>query len=112
MGYTTIYSDSCGGYSPLTDVIKSRVYELARWRNSLSPAVPQGVIDRPPSAELADGQLDQDRLPPYEILDDILARYVEKDESVDEISAAGFEPALVRRVARMVRGAEIGRAHV
>src|SRR5690625_917015 len=109
VGYTTIYGDMCGGYSPLKDVFKSRVYELARWRNSLSPAVPQGVIDRPPSAELADGQLAQARLPPYEILDDILARYVEKDESVDEISAAGFEPALVRRVARMVRGAEFKR---
>ncbi|HLS04702.1 MAG TPA: NAD+ synthase [Wenzhouxiangella sp.] len=109
VGYTTIYGDMCGGYSPLKDVFKTRVYELANWRNSLSPAVPQGVIDRPPSAELADGQLDQDRLPPYETLDDILARYVEREESVDEISAAGFDAALVRRVARMVRGAEFKR---
>lgn len=101
-GYCTIYGDMCGGYSPLKDCFKTLVYELAEWRNTQDPAIPQGVIDRPPSAELAPDQTDQDTLPPYAELDEILARYVELDQSIAEITAAGFDETTVRRVAGLV----------
>lgn len=109
VGYSTIYGDMCGGYSPLKDVLKTLVYELARWRNSISPAIPEAVIERPPSAELAPDQFDQDKLPPYEVLDDIITRYVEQDQSIAEIAAAGADEAVVRRIAGMVLGAEFKR---
>ena len=102
VGYSTIYGDMCGGFSPIKDCLKTRVYALSRFRNTVSPAIPQGVIDRPPSAELAPGQLDQDSLPEYTILDQILSRYIEQDWSIAEIAAAGFDEAVVRRVAGMV----------
>lgn len=102
VGYATIYGDMCGAYSPIKDCVKTLVFELAEYRNSLSPAIPQGVIDRPPSAELRPDQKDSDSLPPYDILDEIVARYVEQDQSIDEIVAAGFEQATVRRVAKLV----------
>jgi len=102
VGYSTIYGDMCGGFSPIKDCLKTRVYELSNYRNTLSPAIPQEVIDRAPSAELAPGQLDQDSLPPYELLDLILVHYVEQDWSIAEIVAEGFDEAVVRRVARMV----------
>lgn len=101
-GYCTIYGDMCGGFSPLKDCFKTMVYELAKWRNLQSPAIPQGVIDRPPSAELAPGQTDQDTLPPYPELDEILTRYVEGDQSISEITAAGFDESTVRHVAALV----------
>lgn len=102
VGYSTIYGDMCGGFSPIKDCLKTRVNELCVYRNSLSPAVPQAVIDRAPSAELAPGQLDQDSLPEYSILDQILAFYVEQDWSIADIVSAGFDEAVVRRVAAMV----------
>ncbi len=102
VGYSTIYGDMCGGFSPIKDCLKSRVYELSQFRNSLSPAIPQAVIDRPPSAELAPGQLDLDSLPEYEVLDQILSRYVEQDRSIADIVGDGFDEDLVRRVAAMV----------
>ena len=102
VGYTTLYGDMAGGFAPIKDVPKTLVYRLARYRNSLSPAIPQRVLDRPPSAELAPDQKDQDSLPPYEVLDPILQRYIEQDQSVAEIIAAGFEEAMVRRVTRLV----------
>ena len=102
VGYCTIYGDMCGGFGPLLDCLKMRVYELARYRNSLSPAIPEAVISRPPSAELRPDQSDQDSLPPYEELDEILRRYVEQDWSVAEIVDSGFEEATVHRVARLV----------
>lgn len=108
-GYSTIYGDMCGGYSPIKDCLKQVVYELCHYRNTRSPAIPQGVIDRPPSAELAPNQLDQDRLPPYPILDAIITRYVELDESIGEIVAAGFDEAVVRKVAGMVLASEYKR---
>ncbi|QKK03073.1 MAG: NAD+ synthase [Pseudomonadota bacterium] len=108
-GYSTIYGDMCGGYSPLKDVLKTVVYELAGWRNTVSEAIPRGVIDRPPSAELAPGQTDQDKLPPYDVLDDIITRYVEQDQSIAEIAAADADEAVVRRVAGMVLAAEFKR---
>lgn len=102
VGYSTIYGDMCGGFSPIKDCSKVRVYELCDYRNTISRAIPQAVIDRPPSAELAPGQLDQDSLPAYEVLDQILYRYIEQDWSIAEIVNAGFEESMVRRVAAMV----------
>lgn len=102
VGYSTIYGDMCGGFSPIKDCLKTRVYELSTYRNSLSAAIPQAVIDRAPSAELAPGQLDQDSLPEYDLLDQILIYYIEQDWSIADIVAAGYEEAVVRRVASMV----------
>ena len=102
VGYCTIYGDMAGGFSPIKDCYKTFVYDLARYRNSLSPAIPAGVIDRPPSAELAPDQTDQDSLPPYNLLDDVLYRYVDLDYSIAEIVADGFEENMVRRVASLV----------
>ena len=102
VGYSTIYGDMCGGFSPLKDALKTRVYDLCRWRNSVSPAIPQAVIDRAPSAELRPDQLDQDSLPPYEVLDQVLHRFVDLDWSIHRIVDDGFEEAMVRRVAGLV----------
>jgi NAD+ synthase (glutamine-hydrolysing) len=101
-GYATIYGDMCGGFAPLKDVYKTQVYALARWRNRQSPVIPQIVIERPPTAELRENQTDQDSLPPYEVLDDILRRFIELDQPRDQISAAGHDPALVTRVTQLV----------
>ena len=102
VGYCTIYGDMCGGFGPLLDCIKMRVYELARYRNSLSPAIPESVISRPPSAELRPDQSDQDSLPPYEILDQVLMRYVEQDWSIARLVEDGFDESMVRRIAGLV----------
>jgi NAD+ synthetase len=104
VGYCTIYGDMCGGYGPLLDCFKTRVYELAEFRNRKGPgeAIPEQVIIRAPSAELRDNQTDQDSLPPYEVLDQVLNRYVEQDWSIAKIVADGFEEEMVRRVARLV----------
>jgi NAD+ synthase (glutamine-hydrolysing) len=109
VGYCTIYGDMCGGFAPLLDCLKTRVYELSRYRNSISPAIPQAVIDRAPSAELRHDQTDQDSLPPYEELDLILKRYVEHDESIASIVAAGFSERVVRKVAGLVLQSEYKR---
>ena len=107
VGYATIYGDMCGGYAPLKDLYKTEVYELARWRNTVgAPVIPVGVIERPPSAELRPDQKDQDSLPPYDVLDAILARYIDQEQSGREIAAAGFDAATVERVLRMVRTSE------
>ena len=102
VGYSTIYGDMCGGFSPIKDCLKTRVYELSSYRNTISSAIPQAVIDRAPSAELAPGQLDQDSLPEYELLDQILYHYIEQDWSIADIARDGFDEAVVRRVASMV----------
>ena len=102
VGYSTIYGDMCGGFSPIKDCMKTRVYELSCYRNTISLAIPQEVIDRAPSAELAPGQLDQDSLPEYALLDQVLSHYIEEDWSIAEIANAGFDEAVVRRVAAMV----------
>jgi NAD+ synthetase len=136
VGYATIYGDMCGGYAPLKDCYKQLVYALARWRNgesgmaawepgaaastsrpsALSPqpsasgeAIPQAVIDRAPSAELRENQTDQDSLPPYEVLDAILERFIDAEQSQAEIIAAGFDEATVRRIAKLVLGSEYKR---
>ncbi len=102
VGYATLYGDMAGGYDVLKDVKKTLVFRLAEYRNSVSANIPQRVIDRPPSAELAPDQKDTDSLPPYEILDEILENYVELDRGLEDIIAAGFERETVRRVLRMV----------
>ncbi len=114
-GYSTLYGDSAGGFAVIKDVLKTRVYDLCRHRNALAtragapPPIPDSVLDKPPSAELREGQLDVDSLPPYEVLDPILEAYVEQDRTVAELVAAGFDPALVERVARLVDAAEYKR---
>jgi NAD+ synthase (glutamine-hydrolysing) len=102
VGYATLYGDMAGGFAPLKDVSKLRVFALARYRNSISPAIPQRVIERPPSAELAPDQKDEDSLPPYEILDPILQMYIEQDLSVAEIIEQGYDADTVKRVAWLV----------
>ena len=102
VGYATLYGDMAGGFAPLKDVPKLLVYRLCEYRNALSPVIPQRVLDRPPSAELAPDQKDEDSLPPYVILDAILERYVEQDQSAEEIIAAGFAEGYVLKVARLV----------
>lgn len=104
VGYATLYGDMSGGFAPLKDVSKLRVYALARYRNTLGeqPVIPQRVIDRPPSAELAPDQKDQDSLPPYEVLDPILQAFIEDYQCVDDIVAQGYDEAIVRRVINLV----------
>lgn len=104
VGYATIYGDMCGGYAPIKDLYKTEVFALARWRNTVGDRViPQAVIDRPPSAELRENQLDQDSLPPYDVLDAILLRHVDQEQSRADIVAAGFDATTVDRVLRLVR---------
>jgi NAD+ synthase (glutamine-hydrolysing) len=102
VGYATLYGDMCGAYAPLKDVYKTVVYRLSRWRNETGQVIPPAVIDRPPSAELREDQTDQDSLPPYDVLDAILTRFIEDEQSQAEIAAAGFDPDTVRRVASLV----------
>lgn len=102
VGYATLYGDMCGGFNALKDVPKMMVFALARYRNSLSRAIPERVITRPPSAELAPDQKDEDSLPPYPILDAIIQRYVEWDESAETIVAAGFSADAVYSVVRLI----------
>ncbi|WP_308872760.1 NAD(+) synthase [Thiothrix subterranea] len=102
VGYATLYGDMAGAFSPLKDVYKMQVYALAEYRNTLGQAIPQRVIERPPSAELAPGQVDQDSLPPYAVLDAILRRFIEGDEVLEDIIASGFDAATVRRVVNLV----------
>jgi NAD+ synthase (glutamine-hydrolysing) len=103
-GYCTLYGDMAGGFAVIKDVAKTLVYRLAAWRNAQGAAViPQRIITRPPSAELRPDQTDQDSLPPYEVLDAILQRYMEEDQGIDQIVAAGFEAADVERVTRLIK---------
>lgn len=102
VGYCTLYGDMCGGFAVIKDVPKTLVYRLAAYRNSLSPVIPQRVIDRPPSAELAPDQTDQDNLPPYDELDAIIAAYVEHDKSLPEIVQMGYAEANVRKVLNLI----------
>jgi NAD+ synthase (glutamine-hydrolysing) len=102
VGYATLYGDMAGGFAPIKDVPKLMVYRLAEYRNSLGAVIPQRVIDRPPSAELAPDQQDADSLPTYDVLDPILERYIERDQSIEQIAAEGFDPGVVARVAGLV----------
>ncbi|MDE2394310.1 MAG: NAD+ synthase [Burkholderiales bacterium] len=103
-GYCTLYGDMAGGFAVIKDVAKTLVYRLARWRNAQGPEIiPERIITRAPSAELRPDQTDQDSLPPYEMLDAILARYMEDDQSIEEIVAAGHARADVERVTRLIK---------
>jgi NAD+ synthase (glutamine-hydrolysing) len=102
VGYSTLYGDMAGGFDVLKDVPKTLVYELSRYRNTLGPCIPTRVIDRPPSAELAPDQKDEDSLPAYDVLDRILELYVEHDNSAEEIIAQGLDREQVERVLRLV----------
>jgi NAD+ synthase (glutamine-hydrolysing) len=114
-GYSTLYGDSAGGFAPIKDVLKTRVWELARWRNEQAAQagqvqpIPENSIIKPPSAELRPGQLDSDSLPDYSALDPLLDAYVEQDLGAAELIAAGFDPALVERVIELVDRAEYKR---
>jgi NAD+ synthase (glutamine-hydrolysing) len=114
-GYSTLYGDSAGGFGPIKDVLKTLVWELARWRNQIAeragvtPPIPENSITKQPSAELAPGQMDTDSLPAYEVLDRLLDDYVERDMGSAELIAAGHDPALVERVIRLVDMAEYKR---
>ncbi|HWW21556.1 MAG TPA: NAD+ synthase [Steroidobacteraceae bacterium] len=109
VGYATLYGDMAGGFAPIKDCSKMLVYRLARYRNSLSPAIPRRVIEREPTAELRHDQRDTDSLPPYDVLDPILEAFIEDDLSVDEIVERGFDRAVVARVLDMVKRAEYKR---
>ena len=114
-GYCTLYGDMAGGFAVIKDVAKTLVYRLADWKNrqpsprvdgapgQTRPVIPERIITRAPSAELRPGQTDQDSLPPYEVLDAILARYMEDDQGVDELVAAGFERTAVEQVTRLIK---------
>ena len=108
-GYCTLYGDMAGGFAVIKDLLKTTVFRLARWRNANDPygtgsaPIPERIITRPPSAELRADQLDADSLPPYEVLDAILTRYMENDQGVERIVAAGFDRTVVERVTRLVR---------
>ena len=114
-GYSTLYGDSAGGFAPIKDVLKTLVWQLARWRNEQAlldgqtPPIPENSITKPPSAELAPGQLDSDSLPDYEVLDALLDDYVEKDMGAAQLIAAGHDRELVQRVIRLVDAAEYKR---
>ena len=111
MGYATLYGDMAGGFAVIKDIYKTVVYDLAHYRNGRrdGPVIPTSIIQRPPTAELRENQLDTDSLPPYPILDPILKAYVEQDRSLDEIVSMGFEEKLVRRVIRTVDSNEYKR---
>jgi NAD+ synthase (glutamine-hydrolysing) len=109
VGYATLYGDMVGGFCVLKDVPKTFVYRLARYRNELSPAIPKAAITRAPSAELAPNQKDSDSLPSYPILDKILERYIERNQSVNEIVAAGFSRITVDKIVKMVNNSEYKR---
>ena len=102
-GYCTLYGDMAGGFAVVKDIVKTLLYRIANWRNSKGLVIPQRVIDRPPSAELAPGQTDQDTLPPYEVLDAVVERYMERDMSAEQIATAGYDMETVRRVVRMIQ---------
>ncbi len=102
VGYATLYGDMAGGFAPLKDVPKTLVYELTRYRNTLTDVIPNRIIERPPSAELAPDQKDEDSLPPYDVLDSILEMFIEQDKSRDEIISQGFDDEMVSRIIEMV----------
>jgi NAD+ synthase/NAD+ synthase (glutamine-hydrolysing) len=109
VGYCTLYGDMNGGLAVIADLPKMMVYRVSRWLNARQPAIPEAILSKAPSAELRPGQTDQDSLPPYELLDQILELHVEQSKSAEEIVALGFDAATVRRVVKLVRNAEFKR---
>ncbi len=108
-GYCTLYGDTCGGLMPIGNVYKTAIFALAEWRNKQGYALPAAVITRAPSAELAEGQKDEDSLPPYAVLDEVLKLLYDEQKSVAEAVAAGFDAALVERVEKLIRRSEFKR---
>ena len=102
-GYATLYGDMAGGYAVIKDIVKTLVYRLANWRNTRGRVIPQRVIDRPPTAELRPGQKDQDSLPPYEVLDAVVERYMERDMTPEAIMSLGYDAEAVRKVVQLIR---------
>jgi NAD+ synthase (glutamine-hydrolysing) len=102
-GYCTLYGDMAGGYAVIKDIVKTLVYRLCNWRNSRGMVIPSRVIERAPSAELKADQTDQDTLPPYEVVDAVVERYMERDMSAEQIAGAGFDLAAVRQVVRLIQ---------
>ena len=109
VGYSTLYGDTAGGFAVLKDVPKTLVYRLADYRNTLSKAIPQRIIDRPPTAELSEDQKDSDSLPDYDVLDKIIEMYVEQDESKETIIEQGFNKQTVERVIKLIDFSEYKR---
>jgi NAD+ synthetase len=109
VGYSTLYGDMCGGIAVISDVPKTLVYDLCRWRNRSGEVIPESTIVKPPSAELRPNQLDQDSLPPYETLDAIIEAWVERCETFEQLVAAGYDAATVTRVIRLIERAEYKR---
>ena len=109
VGYATLYGDMNGGFNPIKDIYKMEVYRLARWRNAQGKVMPERIISKAPTAELRENQKDQDSLPPYEVLDDILEGLVEEERSLDEIIARGHDAALVKRIQHLLYLAEYKR---
>ncbi|BEI37642.1 NAD+ synthase [Polynucleobacter sp. HIN7] len=103
VGYCTLYGDMAGGFAVIKDIAKTLVYQLCRYRNQIKPVIPERILTRPPSAELRPNQTDQDSLPPYEVLDAILARYMEQNQSSAEIIAAGYDSAAVQKITRLIQ---------
>src|SRR3546814_3591504 len=98
VGYATIYGDMCGGYAPIKDLYKTEVFAVAKWRNAVAgaPVIPPAVIARPPSAELRENQLDQDSLPPYDVLAGLLLRHIAQDQARAQIVDAGLDATNIR----------------
>jgi len=109
VGYSTLYGDLAGGFAVIKDILKTLVYRLCRYRNSIADVIPERILTRAPSAELKAGQTDQDSLPEYEVLDAIITRYMQEGESIAEIVDAGFDEGVVRQVVRMIRSSEYKR---
>ena len=109
VGYTTIYGDMAGGFAVLKDVPKTMVYKLARYRNQLSPVIPEHTLKRAPTAELAPNQKDEDTLPPYPLLDQILELYLNQEKGLEEIVAQGFDKETVATIVRLIARSEYKR---
>lgn len=106
VGYCTLYGDMCGGYNPIKDVYKTDVYALSHWRNEAGAVIPRSILTKAPTAELREGQKDEDSLPPYDILDEILYMLIECDKTPEYITTQGFDEEVVRHVDRLVRSSE------
>ncbi|MCM8784899.1 MAG: NAD+ synthase [Candidatus Omnitrophica bacterium] len=102
VGYATLYGDMAGGFAVIKDLYKTMVYKIAKWRNSISPVIPENIFIKEPTAELKENQKDTDTLPPYEVLDSILKEYIENDKSYEEIVNIGFDENLIKKVLKMV----------
>jgi len=109
VGYATLYGDMCGGYNALKDIYKTDVFALSKWRNQLSNVIPENIISKPPTAELRPDQKDEDSLPPYEVLDDILFRLIEERHSIKQIIEHGYPEEIVKKVANLVKFSEYKR---